>query len=88
MNFKEKYIVKTKEITALIRFLANDLLLYLLKTSKNWRFFMSPGGIEVANWPESGWILLMIRKYITWQKFCSSKNIKIDTLGVVTKLFS
>ena len=54
MNFEEKYIVKTKEITVLIRFLANDLLLYPLKISKNGRFFMSPGGIEVGHWPESG----------------------------------
>ena len=48
------YIVKTKKITALIRFLNNDLFLYSPKTYPKTKGFCFQGGIEVGHWPERG----------------------------------
>ena len=57
MTFKEMYIVKTKEITALIRFGPMNYSYIPLKHPKTTVFFSS-GSIEVGDWPERGQILL------------------------------
>ena len=53
MTFKEMYIVKTKEITALIRFGPMNYSYIPLKDPKTTVFFSS-GSIEVGDWPERG----------------------------------